>query len=192
MEFKDVAAWVGIFVSLYWNYVNSNTSNLNWVRGQRLTDFRKIREPIDAELVQLGAMKSKIRSLQAFGGSDQKFLSEFKAINKELVEVNVGLQQKVEFADRASCFSGNQLGQCIERKWDDLTTLINNVYTNSPAAQRANSLSVLVKGIDDYISYISQEMDTELDGYLVSPKFNIKKHIKKFFLVLILVVLFIL
>lgn len=191
MELKDVAAWVGIFVSLYWNYVNSNTANSNWVRGQRLTDFRKIREPIDAELAQLGAMKIKIRSLQAFGGSDQKFLSEFKAINKDLVEVNVGLQQKIEVADRASCFSGDQLGQCIERKWDDLTTLINNVYTNSPAAQRLNSISVLVKGIDDYISYISQELDTELDGYLVSKNFNFKKHIIILFLALLIVVLFI-
>ena len=185
MELKDFASWVGIGVSLFWNYRYSKTANSNWVRGQRLTDFRKIREPIDIELGRLRALKSGIRSLQAFGGNHAGFVTKYKKINKELVEVNLNLQQKIEVADGSNCFFSNTLGDDIEVKWDDLTTLINNVYNNSPPEQKKNSINLVIKGIDDYIDYITKKMDGELDNYLNVKKYSFGKYINRFFLVLL-------
>nr|WP_278377166.1 hypothetical protein [Brucella anthropi] len=167
MENKDWIPVVGIGVSLVWNLFNSILVHRSWKNTNKLTDFRRIREPVDKAIIELRAVKREVRNLQGFGGAEDEFKQLFEGVNQRISEsYNLGLCVSLEALDGSLHVSGGDWEAKANEKWDDVNDKMNLLYTSLPKTQRLDALQKLERSLDALISCISGRLDNVTNSML--------------------------
>jgi hypothetical protein len=167
---KDIVTWiiggVGIVASLGYNAFNHYRTNALREAGVRLTEFERVREPIDDGLRTLREARDDLDLLIQNAIGLQDLRNKVGAYNKEKRTVFVGLERALTDADDSRNISGDDWAARPASLFDEYLQSLNIVY--APEASEADTQRTLrnaVGRLDEIRRIVMKRLDDELVRY---------------------------
>ena len=170
LEPKDVATLSGVAISLVGFIVNlifnvANYRRTSAVRDDtlRLDEFKRLRTPVDAAVLDIRSSIKTLRSLEASGSSVAKILKEIVGCNKALAETYDQLCDALGDLDRSQLVTGTAWLNDIPDAWDDVYTAFNAAYVRGKdLAALRGSIHNIIHKLDVLVAVIHHKLDAEI------------------------------
>jgi hypothetical protein len=136
-----------------------------------LEEFRRVRTPIDAALVELRTERLALNSLATSGHSLEELRAEVAYAEKRTVQAYVKLTDALDAADASAYSEGSDWQSTTEAHWEAVASDLNSVYNPNKAENEARTaISYAVTHMDDLNRAVNGRIDAELQKFTVKPR----------------------
>lgn len=164
LKLIDVLAYAGAMLAALANAIFTLFTYMRGERTRRLTvdleEIRRLRSPIDVQVLNLRSEAQNLRSLQGSAGDVAHLRGEVEAVNPRLIEEQLRLASLLKAFDDSKFVEGKNWHDEIEDRWERLLDTLNRAY--APAAT-VNTVKVAAVAVADLIDALIRHINNRIE-----------------------------
>lgn len=158
-----IATYIGLIVSLVWNYINYKRAGSFRDAAIKLDEFRGLRSPVDSALGQLRSDSSSLHSLEASGADVENFTELVGSAQRQVTDSYNDLESALRILDGSSFAEGRNWTSTLSPLWDAFVDSLDRAYApHRSAEQKLDIVRDAAGKLDSLINTVQKMLEDEI------------------------------